>query len=369
LISSEVKERLVEAITLLNVPGIGRGRFRKLVNRFDSVSDVLTASHAALVSVPTISERSARAIRTEADPDQARQLAARIAQLGWDILFWDSPDYPSSLGQIDSAPPLLFRIGLPADDDGRMIAIVGTRHASEGLRRFTHHLAGELVQAGITVVSGMAEGIDSSAHRGALKAGGRTVAVWGTPLDQVYPTSNRELAKDIMDNGLVYSEYFPDSQPSSSNFPERNRIISGLAEGVIVVEAGKKSGALITANYAIEQQRELFAVPGGPGSPQSFGCNQLIKEGARLLTGVQDVFDELPRLKGTVSARRFRQLPDMTEDEQKMVDLLSGGPIQIDQLSRESKLTVTELMGYLLALELKGVVQELSGKRFVLTDR
>lgn len=369
MISSEIKERLVETITLLSVPGIGRGRFRKLVDRLGTVSNVLSASQTDLVAVPNISEQLARAVRSETDPEFARQAAARIAQLGWDVLFWDSPDYPVSLKRINPAPPLLFRSGTTADDDGRMVAIVGTRHATEEMRRFTHHLAGELAQGGITVVSGMAEGIDAAAHRGALKAGGRTVAVWGTSLDQPYPPSNRELAQDIVKRGLVYSEYLPDSAMSPSNFPERNRIISGLSEGVIVVEAGKKSGALITANYAIEQERELFAVPGGPTATQSFGCNQLIKQGARMLTGAQDVFDELPRLKGTVTAKKFRQLPDMTDDEKRMVDLLSEGPMQIDQLSRVTQITVSELMEYLLALELKGVVQELSGKRFVLTDR
>jgi len=368
LIGSEQKERLIDTIALLSIPGIGRTRFMRLVDRFGSPAQVLDASSDALKSIPGLSEKIVANLKNVCDRDASKQIAARIAQLGWAVLFQDSPDYPPLLAQAVDRPPLLFRVGDPIDTDDKLIGIVGTRHATEGGRRFAHRLAADLARAGITVVSGMAEGIDSAAHRGALEGGGKTIAVWGTPLDQVYPASNRGLAEQIRNQGAIYSEYLPGVESSASNFPERNRIISGLSEGVIVIEAGKKSGALITAQSALDQGRELMAVPGPPDAPKSIGTNQLIKQGARLLTCVDDVFEEIPRLKGQISARRFKRQPDLTEIERQIVDILSEGPIQIDQLSRRADITVSNILEYMLALELKGVVQELPGKRFVLAD-
>ncbi len=368
MIDSEQKELLVDTIALLSVPGIGRTRFRKLVNWFGSPAQVIEAPSHVLKDVPGLSEKLVASLSNECDRDRAKQIAARIAQLGWAVLFHNSPDYPALLAQTSDRPPLLFRVGDPVDTDDKLIGIVGTRHATETGRRFTHRLAVDLAQAGITVVSGMAEGIDSSAHRGALEGGGRTIAVWGTPLDRVFPVSNRNLAEQIRHKGAIYSEYLPGIEASPSNFPERNRIISGLSEGVIVVEAGNKSGALITAQTALDQNRELMAVPGPPGAPNSIGTNRLIKQGARLLTCADDVFEEIPRLKGDISARRFKRQPDLTDIERRMVDVISTGPVQIDQLGRQAAIPISNLLEYLLALELKGVIQELPGKRFVLAD-
>ncbi len=367
--NSELRDRLTNTIALLNVPGVGRVRFTRLSARLGSVETILAASISELESVPGISRTVASAIKQECDLDKARQIASRITQLGWAVMFQDSPDYPQPLVPLADAPPLLFREGDSFDPSDKMIGIVGTRHASESSRRFTRQLATELAREGITVVSGMAEGIDSEAHKGALEGGGRTIAVWGTPLNRVYPASNRQLAEKIRNQGAIYSEYLPDVESSPSNFPERNRIISGLSEGIIVVEAGRKSGALITAKYALEHGRELFAVPGPPGASRSIGTNALIKVGARLLTEVGDIFDELPRLKGQITAKKFRQMPDMTKQERQLVDLLAVGPLQLDNMSREAALPVSDLMELLLALELKGVVEELSGKRFVLREQ
>jgi DNA processing protein len=368
LINSELKEKLTDAIALLNVPGIGRGRYNKLIQAFGSPSSVLEASVYELEAVPGISHEIASTIKTSFNRENASRIASHIVQLGWAVLFPDQSEYPIQLLTISDYPPILFRIGEPAADENKMIAVVGTRHPTEKGRLFTFKLASALAQAGITVVSGMAEGIDSAAHKGALDGGGKTVAVWGSSLDHVYPSSNRGLAEKIKTSGAVYSEYFPDTRPDPVYFPERNRIISGLAEGVVVVEAGKKSGALITARLALEQSRELFAVPGSPDAPMSAGTNDLIKNGAKLLTSADDIFEELPRLKGEVLAKRITQLPDMTDVEKKIVHAFASGPLQIDQLSRTIELPVTELMEFLLALELKGVVRELSGKRFVLAE-
>jgi DNA processing protein len=368
LIGSEHKERLIDTIALLSVPGIGRGRFTKLVKRFGSPAEVLSTSTDQLKDVPGLSEKLVASLKSKVDRDDAKQITARIAQLGWAVLFPDSPEYPRLLAEAVDRPTILFRLGDPIGTDDKLIGIVGTRHATEAGRRFTYRLSTNLAKAGITIVSGMAEGIDSAAHRGALEGGGQTIAVWGTPLDRVYPTTNRGLAEQIRQQGAIYSEYLPGTPSNPSNFPERNRIISGLSEGIIVVEAGERSGALITAQSALDQGRELLAVPGAPDAPKAIGTNRLIKQGARLLTCADDLFEEIPRLKGEITARRFKRQPDLTDIERQMVDVLAAGPIQIDQLGREAGIPIANLLEYLLALELKGVVQELPGKRFVLAD-
>ena len=375
----ELKDRLTDAIALLTVPGVGRMRYTRLVRAFGSPGAALAAPISQLVTVSGISRGIASDIRKSADPTKAAktgrwtlmrrdQAAARVIQLGWEALFIEDDRYPAPLRRIPDAPPLIFRLGAGWSNEDKAIAIVGTRHATESGRRFTHGLAAALAREGIIVVSGMAEGIDSAAHQGALDAHGQTIAVWGSSLDIVFPSSNRQLAEKIVAQGAVYSEYLPGTHPDKATFPERNRIISGLADGVIVVEAGKKSGALITARFALEQGRELFAVPGSPGARMSEGANDLIKTGARLLTSVEDVFDELPRLKGEVVARKFSQLPDLTEMERSIVKHLSTEPRQVDKVARGAGMAVEELLGYLLTLELKGLVVEMSGKRFALTE-
>jgi DNA processing protein len=369
LTNNEQKEHLVDTIALLNITGVGRGRYWRLVNRFGSPAAVLAASQTELETVPDISHTTAVAVKSEYDPERARQTAARMAQLGWVVLFPGHPEYPRQLENLSYAmPPLLFRAGEVLEVEEKMVAIVGTRHASERGRRFAYNLAARLAEAGLVVVSGMADGIDSAAHKGALEHGGKTVAVWGTSLDIVYPPGNKSLAQKISRQGCIYSEYFPDTKPNPAFFPERNRIISGLAEGVVVIEAGKKSGALITAELALEQGRELFAVPGWPDSDKSIGANDLLKKGATLVTEVGDIFRQLPRLKGEVSAKKFKQQTDITDSEKEIISLLSSGPLQIDQLTRASGFPASDLMEFLLALELKGMVQEISGKRFILSD-
>jgi len=368
LTNSELQERLIDTIALLNVPGVGKGRFHRLVKQFGSPAAVLGAPVWELEAVPLVSHTTAASIKTSCDREKAKELYDRINQLGWAMLYPEHPEYPKQLLPLADRPALLFRLGDPPGPEDKMIGIVGTRHASEKGRMFAKNLAFELAKAGVIVVSGMAEGIDSAAHQGALEGGGKTIAIWGTPLNLVYPSSNRGLADKIIRQGAAYSEYFPDIKPEPGFFPERNRIISGLSEGLVVVEAGRKSGALITADLALEQGKELFAVPGSPEQATSLGTNALIKKGAKLLTSVEDIFEELPRLKGQVVAQRFQALPDLTDTEKGLVKHLATGPMQIDQLSRTAGLPVNELLEYLLALELKGAVQELSGKRYVLVE-
>jgi DNA processing protein len=366
LTASELRERLIDSITLLTIPGVGRARFRALVQKLGSPGAVLAASVGDLEIIPGISRTIAAAIKNQAEPIEAGKICSQIAKYGWTVIFPESPEYPTPLAAVDDAPPLLFRLGEAWREGDRLIAIVGTRRPTERGRLLAYNLAGDLARAGIVVVSGMADGVDASAHYGAIEAGGRTVAIWGTSMEIVYPSGNRKLSHQIAKQGAIYSEYLPGTGPEKGYFPERNRIIAGMSEGVVVVEAGLKSGALITAELAIEQGRELFAVPGWPDQPMSFGTNWLLKKGARLLTGIGDIFDELPRLAGAVAARQFEATPDLTDSERQLVKLLSEEPLNIDQLSRKSGVPVSDLLEYLLAMELKGVVQELSGKRFIL---
>ncbi|MBD3403752.1 DNA-protecting protein DprA [candidate division GN15 bacterium] len=366
--SSERNRRLIDIITLLTVPGVGRGRYWKLLKQFGSVEKVLRAPVHQVEAISGLGRAVASAIAHEADRDAAAKVAAQIEEYGWTVLFAGADGYPPMLEEIPDKPPVLFARGeLPSADD-KMIAIVGTRHASDQGKMFTARLASDLVSAGVTVVSGMAEGIDTAAHAGALEAGGRTIAVWGTSLEITYPPSNKHLAERITERGTIFSEYFPGQGPDRSTFPDRNRIISGLSDGVVVVEAGKKSGALITAELALQQGRELFAVPGPPTADRSIGANSLLKKGARLVTSVEDIFEELPRLRGEVAARRFKAVPNVTDTEQQVIDHLADGPCQVDMLAQKLGLTVSEVLEYLLALELKGIVQELSGKRYVLCE-
>ena len=366
--NSDLNTRLVDAITLLSVSGVGRGRYRRLIETFGTPSSVFAADPGRIEAVNGISRALANEIRSQSDREKARSIAARIIQLGWQVLFWGDADYPQAMANIADAPPILFRMGDAPEEDERMIAVVGTRHPTEKGRLFARNLAAALARAGITVVSGMAEGIDSVAHQGALEAGGKTVAVWGSSLDIVYPASNRNLAGQIMTQGALYSEYFPGTRPDRAYFPERNRIISGLSQGVVVIEAGRKSGALITARFALDQGRELFAVPGAPDAAMSEGCLQLIKHGARLITSMDDIFEELPLLKGEVVARKFTRMPDLTDSEKELAGLFAAGPLQIDELSRTLGQPVSHVMELLLAMELKGVVRELSGKRYALAE-
>lgn len=368
--NSELKRKLAETIELLSINGIGRGRFTRLVNQFGSVRAVLDAKASQLIKIPGISDTTASDIVKSDNSEQSLKTSENIISLGWTVLLQDDKDYPNQLKNIPQAdqPPMLFIAGDKDILKDQMIAIVGSRHATEKGKQFAYNLASSLVKAGITVVSGMAEGIDSAAHKGALDAGGNTAAVWGNSLDQIYPPSNKQLAQDIKSKGVVVSEYLPGTKPDRNNFPERNRIISGLSEGVVVVEAGQKSGALLTAGQALLQQRALMAVPGKPSDKMSIGCNNLIKNGARLITSVDDIFEELPRLRGKVVSRQLTLLPEMSSHEKEIVNLCSEGPQQVDFLSRKVNIPVNELMEFLLALELKGVVREISGKRYQLSE-
>jgi len=363
---TENKELLIDTIALIEIKGIGPGRFFELINTFGEPKNVLRQSIHNLTSIKGIGRELASAIHEQQNRKAAEEKVKRIENLGWKWFLYNSPDYPELLKSVTDRPPCLFYHGNYLPEDSKAITIVGSRTASDDGRQFAIRISRELAENNITVVSGMARGIDTSAHLGALNAGGRTIAIFGSSLDIIYPPENRNTAKLICENGCIFSEYLPGTEPFASNFTNRNRIISGLSQGVVIVEAADRSGALSTANHAIKQNREVFAVPGPPARRTSKGANSLIKKGARLLTSTNDIFEELPRLKGDIKVMRAEKLNDLTETEVKLINLFSDGPMQIDNILRSLDQPVSEVMPVLLALELKGLVKELSGKRFIL---
>ncbi|MBU3934057.1 MAG: DNA-processing protein DprA [Candidatus Omnitrophica bacterium] len=278
--------------------------------------------------------------------------------------------YPTNLKYIYDPPPDLYIKGNIIPQDNIAIAIVGSRQASYYGLKNAQELAFELAAGGITIISGLARGVDSAAHRGALKAKGRTIAVLGSGLNMIYPVENKGLAEEISRNGAVISEFPQDTPPHRQNFPRRNRIISGLSLGVLVVEAAKRSGALITVGFALEQGREVFALPGKIDSFTSQGTHDLIKQGAKLVESAEDIIEELEPLKScrinqTKSESRTKIEPNLPEEEKQIYSYLSSEPLHIDELAQKVNLSYGRLLTCLLKLEYKKLVKELPGKAFV----
>jgi len=332
---------------------------------------------AAALAAPLEEWRAAgageAACQALATPDQALLDAGSrwLEQAGNRLLPWTSADYPPLLREIASPPPVLFIRG----DAGQLLlpqlAIVGSRNATAAGREHAAAFARCFADAGFAICSGLAEGIDAAAHTAALAAGGRTTAVCGTGPDRVYPHRHRHLAGQIAANGVLVSEFTPGTPPRRSNFPRRNRIISGLSLGTLVVEAGLKSGALITARFANEQGREVFAIPGSIHNPLSRGCHQLIRQGAKLVESALDIIEELHgllqglhgRSDHAVDAAAARPHGPAAPELQKLLELLGWEPVGTDTLARRSGLTAAELSSMLVLLELEGYVRSLGGGR------
>jgi DNA processing protein len=359
-------------LDLKSVPGIGNLRFKRLVDRFGGPEAALSASEGELLRVEGISRRLAGAIRTHRTPAGIERELDRAEALGFRILAQTDPAYPPLLLQTPDPPPVLYTYGDLAGVS-RAVAVVGSRQASRYGLQTTRRLAGDLAEAGVTVVSGMARGIDTAAHEGALKRDGRTVAVLGSGLDRIYPSENRDLYHRIAESGAVISEFPLGSAPEPHRFPIRNRIISGVCLGTVVVEATEKSGSLITARLALEQDREVFAVPGNIHSFKSAGTHRLIKQGALLVESARDVLELLSQaIRGRIAdprvdrERMLDNLPAMTPDEAKVFHALGPDPVHIDDLVRKVAMAPAQLSGILLQLELKGVVHQAPGKRFAI---
>ncbi len=373
--SDTLRDDLAVWFRLRSVTGIGDLLFRRLLLRFATPEAVFAARDDALLAVDGVSARVVDALRrTPANRDAVRRELDRAAHLGIRIVTQRDPDYPWLLLEIPDPPPFVYVRG-DLTRSSCPVAVVGSRNATPYGRNTTKRLCRELAGHTITVVSGMARGIDTAAHEGVLEADGTTVAVLGSGLECIYPPENRRLFERIAETGAVISEFPLAAGPEAHHFPKRNRIISGMSVGTVVVEATRRSGSLITARLAAEQNREVFAVPGSVDSFKSIGTHGLIKNGAKLVTQVGDILEELPAWARseaqppapTAAADRSGG-PPLAKDETAVLDSLTAYPVHVDDLTRRLRLEPGHLISILLALELKGLVRQDPGKLFSRID-
>ena len=364
-------EAMLDILNLNAVPGLGPRLMMLLLERFDSASAVLAASGSELLDVPGIGPKLSAEITKARTSDAGRRELDRCRAAGIDLIPRGSESYPKMLSEICDPPIMLSRKGAYLEVDQLAIGIVGSRHCTMYGRQQAERLAGSLARAGFTVVSGLARGIDAAAHRGALKAGGRTIAVCATGLGTIYPPEHVELAGEITQHGCLLTESPLDRGPSPGIFPQRNRIISGLSLGVIIIEANRKSGALHTARHANEQGREVFVVPGRIDNPSSLGCHDLIRDGAQLIRGVDDVIEALGPLTTPV-ARDDREdvvlTPrELTLNDQERMILNSVGtePTAVDDVLRNVSIEHGRVLATLTVLEMKRLVRRLPGGQII----
>lgn len=353
-------------LKLLSVPGVGPVRYRSLISRFGGPEQVFQASREELTGAAGIDLKTAAAIVSGGnEPWVAEQLAA-LKRVGAFILALGQSDFPASLAKIEGCPPLLFARGNYSLNAKPAVAVVGSRLATYYGKKTAEDLSAQLARQGLAVVSGLARGIDSAAHRGALLAGGPTVAVLGCGVDVVYPPENRRLQDEIAEKGLVVSEYPMGAEPLAGHFPNRNRIITGLSLGVVAVEARGDSGVFSSVRWAADQGREVFAVPGPINSAASFGTNRLIKQGAKLVQGVEDIIEELrPYLTSRKREKEKQPRPDLAKEEEPIFELLSEQPLHVDSLAQQAQRSINEVLRVLFDLEMKGLVKQLPGKMYI----
>lgn len=352
-------------VAFSRIPGIGRARFAHMEGGFRSLADAWRAGAAELRACG-LDERSVEAIvaaRPGISPDGEME---RLARAKVTALTWHDAAYPARLKEIYDPPPVLFVRGEMTPADEWAIAVVGTRRATAYGREIAERLAGDLARNGITVVSGLARGIDHVAHRAALEAGGRTIAVQACGLDMVYPAEHLGLAQQIAGQGALISDYPLGTTPRPEFFPRRNRIMSGVSLGVLVVEAPEGSGALITTSLAMEQNREVFAVPGSVLTPASKGPHRLIQDGAKLVTSVEDILEEL-NLQASVRPvqMEMRELLPANDEEAELLRILGAGPAHIDDIVRQAHRPTSAVSSALAVMELKGLVKQLGGMNYV----
>ena len=372
---------LAATLLVLRLPDVGVAGYWQLLELVESPQQLLNQPVQSWRSLlnPAAADMLTRFISDPEGSDVGQKLATELAyiesQPGLHCLTWEDPLYPRLLREIPRPPPLLYVRGDPSCLSLPQLAIVGSRNpsggGSENAERFAHYLA----ERGFAITSGLALGIDAAAHRGALRAGGKTIAVMGTGIDLIYPSRHRQLAQEIVDSGGALVSEFPLGTSShASNFPQRNRIISGLSGGTLVVEAAVQSGSLITASYALQHDREVFAIPGSIHNPLARGCHQLIRQGATLVETAQDIVDQLAGLlsykRQEVKTARAVQPelfaepavvdvePQLAEDEQRLLQALGYDPLPVDLLAERTGLDVGTLSAQLIGLEIKGLIQQ-----------
>jgi len=378
-------------LALTRVRGVGPRVARLLLEKFEDAPRVFAVSEEELVAAG-VYRPTAKTIRQFANFEAVEKELCELTRIGARLVRWNDPDYPANLRQIPDPPPCLLARGNLPQDETESVAIVGARAASDAGLHMAHRLGMELALRRITVVSGLARGIDAAAHRGALEGGGRTIAVLGCGIDIIYPPEHRQLAESMMaQGGSLLSELPLGAPPVPENFPVRNRLIAGLSLGVVVVEAAEKSGSLITARLALEQNRQVFAVPGSPLTGKTRGSNRLLKEGARLVDCVEDVIEELaPQMPKSAASRDAggntgkvmlekqakahseeiaRRMAGRGQQFQAVIEHLNSSErIHIDSIVESSGLNVQTVLGVLLELELNGVVVQHPGKLFSLAQ-
>ena len=346
------------------IPGIGRAKFACLESYFGSLGVAWRASPAELerAGLDRNSTHTIASWRTRISPDAEME---KLDRYGVKVFTWHDEGYPARLKEIYDYPPLLYIRGTIIPEDEWCLAVVGTRRATTYGKQVAEEIVADLVRNRITIVSGLARGIDSVAHRSALEAGGRTIAVFACGLDIVYPAENAELAQRIMQQGALVSEYPLGTKPRANNFPRRNRIMSGLSLGVLIIEAGKASGAMITANIALEQDREVFAIPGSILSTTSRGTNCLIQEGAKLVTDCHDILEEL-NLTAVVQQSEARERMPASDTESRLLEHLGAEPTHIDEICRLSSLPIATVSSTLAIMEIKGLVKQVGSMSYSL---
>lgn len=358
---------VLDALRMQMTPGLSPRMLKLLLDRFETPSGVLKASAAELSEFPDLKPRVIQALTTARANEAARREWQQCREQQIQMLVRNRRGYPPRLTEIPDPPLVLYSRGDFASRDDLAIAIVGSRRCTLYGQQQAERLAGALARAGFTIVSGLARGIDGAAHRGALLAGGRTIAVLATAVNDIYPPEHEKLAEEVACHGAVVSEAPLGRKPRPEFFPQRNRIISGLSLGVIVVEADRRSGALSTARHAMEQNREIFAVPGRIDNPTSDGCHDLIRDGATLIRGVDDVLQALgPLPKPVVISETNETVMDPRElalnpVERKVLNTVTRDPLHIDELVRLAEMETPQVLQTITILEIKRLVKRLPG--------
>ncbi len=349
------------------IPGLGNVVLKRLFERFQDVQRILNAGFFDLMGVAGLRKGIARKILDGGLPEQAERETNAAERAGARVLTYQDPDYPVLLRELHNPPMVLFVKGRKIPQEQTFVGLVGSRNPTHYGLKAAERIALDLVKRGAGVVSGLAMGIDAAAHSGCLKGGGFTIGVLGTGVDVVYPQSNKKLFEKMIEEGAIVSEFPMGTAPEPRNFPIRNRIISGLGRGVAVVEATRKSGSLITAALALEQNREIFAVPGSIDSFKSAGAHWLIKQGAKLIENGDDILDELWFLKKHVNKSGEAPLPPgrMEGLEKGLYDIIGSYPVHIDQIARSGNVDASRVAMILLKMELNGIVRQLPGKMYV----
>jgi DNA processing protein len=345
------------------VKGIGSVRLKGLLDFFGSLEVAWQAPVNALQAAGLSGKIIENLLNVRKGVDLER-VWAKIQSQGISVLTWEDSIYPRRLKEIDQPPPVLYLRGELLDEDDWAVAVVGTRRITVYGRQVAEEVASFLAQRGITVVSGLARGVDAVAHEACMRAGGRTFAVLGSGVDRIYPPEHEKLAGRIMERGAIISDYAPGTAPDSANFPPRNRIISGLSMATIVIEAGETSGALITATFAAEQGRDVLAVPGNINAPQSKGTNRLIQQGARPLLKPEDILEAL-ELELVNEKHEARAVLPADPVEVCIIQVLSSMPMHVDEIGVQSGLSIDKVSATLTLMELKGMVRQVGGMNYV----